>query len=447
MPSFIHLSINLYHIGRNVSCILREMTYASFKEVEQYLGTLPFVPRFRGAKRLQYVRQVLHGLGDPQDAIPMIHITGTSGKGSTVYYAAHLLHASGYTVGMMVSPHVTSVAERTQINGQLIPEAEYCRHFSVFVAQLAKIDAELTYIEFLTVFSYWLFERLTVDYMVIEVGIGGRLDTTNVARRSDKVAVITDIGLDHTELLGGTLAEIAREKAGIIAEHGSVVMHSQTHEVMATVREVALDKRATLRVDDNTVIVDTAIPLPSYQVRNSSLAVAAVNCRLAMDGRPEVAIDAVNQALQCVIPGRFERLTVQGVPTLLDAAHNPQKVRALAAAYRQMYPNTPCVIVAAFGENKTSSVAESLTILREVSSHLIATEFSVEGKQLDSIDRKLFASMAVDVGYDVIDSQENSRDAVAVAALWAREHDAMVLVTGSFYLISAVRSSLKRVVG
>ncbi len=428
------------------SCILRKMTYASFKEVEQYLGRLPFVPRFRGAKRLGYVRQVLHSLGDPQDTIPMIHIAGTSGKGSTAYYAAHLLHASGYTVGMMVSPHITSVAERTQINGQLMPEAEYCQHFSVFVAQLAEFDTELTYIEFLTVFSYWLFARLQVDYMVIEVGIGGRLDTTNVVSRSDKVAVIADIGFDHTELLGETLAEIAREKAGIITEHGSVIMHSQTQEVMTTIREAALNKKATLRVDD-TIMINTTTPLPSYQVRNSSLAVAAVNCRLVVDGRTEVTIDAINQALQCVIPGRFEKLTIQGVPTLLDAAHNPQKIRALTEAYQQMYPNTPCIIVAAFGENKASSVAESLTILRDISSHLVVTEFTVEGKQLDSIDRKVFASMAMDAGYDVVDSQANPYDAVSAAALWAREHDAMVLVTGSFYLISAVQSSLKRVIG
>ena len=194
-------------------------------------------------------------------------------------------------------------------------------------------------------------------------------------------------------------------------------------------------------------MINTTTPLPSYQVRNSSLAVAAVNCRLVVDGRTEVTIDAINQALQCVIPGRFEKLTIQGVPTLLDAAHNPQKIRALTEAYQQMYPNTPCIIVAAFGENKASSVAESLTILRDISSHLVVTEFTVEGKQLDSIDRKVFASMAMDAGYDVVDSQAIPYDAVSAAALWAREHDAMVLVTGSFYLISAVQSSLKRVIG
>lgn len=413
------------------------MKFQSFKEVEQYLGALPFVPRFRGSERLDYVRQVLHSLGDPQDAAPMIHIAGTSGKGSTAYYATQLLCADDYTVGMIVSPHVTSVAERTQINGQLLPEDEYCRYFSEFVAQLIMIDTELTYIEFLTVFSYWLFAKLAVDYMVIEVGIGGRLDTTNVSDRLDKVAVITDIGFDHTELLGNTLTEIAGEKAGIIVKGGSVVMHSQSSEIMAVIRKVAREKRATLLIEDDAI--DTAVPLPSYQVRNSSLALAAVNRRLSLDGRPAVASEAVDRALQCVIPGRFEGITIQGVPALLDAAHNPQKIRALVGAYQQMYPNIPCIIVAAFGENKSSSVAESLAILRGISHHLVVTEFSVEGKRLDSISRTVFASMATDEGYDVIASQASPHDAIAAAVPWARKHDAMILVTGSFYLVSVVR--------
>ena len=375
----------------------------------------------------------------------MIHIAGTSGKGSTAYYASNLLSASGYTVGLMVSPHVSCVAERSQINSQLLPEAEYCRYLEAFAGRLKELDVELTYIEFLTVFSYWLFAEVGVDYMVIEVGIGGRLDTTNVVARTDKVAVITDIGFDHTELLGNTLVAIAREKAGIIAKNGLVLMHPQAAEVMEAVYEVASHQGAVVYEVDE--MIEAKVPLPSYQLRNSSLAVAAVNCRLVVDGRTEVTIDAINQALQCVIPGRFEKLTIQGVPTLLDAAHNPQKIRALTEAYQQMYPNTPCIIVAAFGENKASSVAESLAILRDISSHLVVTEFTVEGKQLDSIDRKAFASMAMDAGYDVVDSQANPYDAVAAAALWAREHDAMVLVTGSFYLISAVQSSLKRVIG
>ncbi|HMS93260.1 MAG TPA: Mur ligase family protein [Candidatus Saccharibacteria bacterium] len=421
------------------------MKFQSFKEVEQYLGALPFVPRFRGSERLDYARQVLHNLGDPQDAAPMIHIAGTSGKGSTAYYAAQLLYASDYTVGTIVSPHVTSVAERTQINGRLLDEDEYCQHFSAFVTQLTRINTELTYIEFLTVFSYWLFARLAVDYMVIEVGIGGRLDTTNVSDRPDKVAVITDVGFDHTELLGNTLTEIAGEKAGIIVEGGSVVMHSQSSEIMAVIRRVVRDKKAALLVEDT--VIDATASLPSYQVRNSSLALAAVNRRLSLDGRPAVASEAVNQALQCVIPGRFEGITIQEVPALLDAAHNPQKIHAFVEAYQQMYPNIPCIIVAAFGENKSSSVAESLAILRGVSNHLVVTEFSVEGKQLDSIDRTIFASMATDEGYDVIASRASPHDAIAVAVPWAREHNAMILVTGSFYLISAVRPSLRRIVG
>ncbi|OYX53194.1 hypothetical protein B7Y92_03760 [Candidatus Saccharibacteria bacterium 32-50-13] len=413
------------------------MQCTSFDEAERFLASLPYEPRFRGPARLQYVRQVLSDLGSPQEAAPVIHIAGTSGKGSTAYYASNLLSTSGYTVGLMVSPHVSCVAERSQINSQLLPEAEYCRYLEAFAGRLKELDVELTYIEFLTVFSYWLFAEVGVDYMVIEVGIGGRLDTTNVVARTDKVAVITDIGFDHTELLGDTLAAIAREKAGIIAKNGLVLMHPQAAEVMEAVHEIASHQEAGVyEVDD---MIETKVSLPSYQVRNSSLALAAVNRRLLIDGRPVVAAEAINQALQCVIPGRFERITIQGIPALLDAAHNPQKIQAFTEAYRQIYREKPCIVVAAFGENKSTSFVGSLEALRSISGYLVATEFTVEGKQHASIDRHILSEAASGLGFDVVASRQDPHGALDQAVAWAAAHDAVVVVTGSFYLISMIR--------
>jgi dihydrofolate synthase/folylpolyglutamate synthase len=275
--------------------------------------------------------------------------------------------------------------------------------------------------------------------MVIEVGIGGRLDTTNVAGREDKVAVITDIGLDHTELLGSTLGEIAHEKAGIITQAGTVVMHSQSEDVMGVVREVASNRGATVHEVGDAV--EITVPLPSYQVRNSSLAVAAVTQRLVIDAQPPVTADAITQALRCVIPGRFEQVTIRGVPALLDAAHNPQKIQAFTEAYRQIYPKKSCILVVAFGENKSTGVAESLETLRGISKYLVVTEFTVEGKQRASMNRDALLAIAKEQGFEVVTSGRDPQEALDQAVVWARRHGAMVVVTGSFYLISALRDS------
>lgn len=414
------------------------MPITTFHEAESYLATLAPTPQFTGEKRLQYIRRVLGDLGSPQDQIPMIHVAGTSGKGSTAYYASQLLSESGYTVGLVMSPHVSCVAERTQINSQLLPEDEYCRYLESFIEVITTIDTELTYVEFLNIFSYWLFAKIGVDYMVVEVGIGGRLDTTNVTSRVDKVAVITDIGLDHTDLLGDTLPKIAQEKAGIIRAGGSVVMHSQAPEVMQVVRQAASDKGAEfIEVGEDLV---TSAPLPSYQIRNGSLALAAVNRRLAIDNKPPVTIAVVDRAFGHVVPGRFERIEVNGVPTLLDGAHNPQKIQAFAEAYRLAYPETPCIIVAAFGKNKTDSVDQSFSILRTLSSHLIVTEFTVEGAGTKgSLDCTMLSGVAQEAGFGDVITENNPHAALAQATEWAHAQDGMVIVTGSFYLVSMLR--------
>ena len=274
--------------------------------------------------------------------------------------------------------------------------------------------------------------------MVVEVGIGGRLDATNVTSQADKVAVINDIGLDHTDMLGDTLPEIAQEKAGIIRAGGSVMMHSQAPEVMQVIRRVASDKEAEfIEVGEGLV---TSAPLPSYQVRNGSLALAAVNHRLAIDNRPAVTTTIIDRAFGHVVPGRFERVEVNGVPTLLDGAHNPQKIQALAEAYRLAYPETPCIIVAAFGKNKADSVDQSFTVLRTLSEDLIVTEFTVEGAGTKgSLDCTMLSGVAQEAGFGDVITENNPHAALAQATEWARARGGMVIVTGSFYLVSMLR--------
>ena len=223
------------------------MKFASMRDITYFLDELIAHPPEKH-DRLAYIAHILETLGSPQSQIPAIHIAGTSGKGSTAYYATSLLNQAGYTTGTLVSPHIASVAERSLISGQPLPEQEYLHYFQEFANLCVAHNLHLSYFEFLTIFSFWLFKKIDVNYIIIEVGIGGRLDTTNVISHSPTVRVITDIGLDHTELLGNTLTEITQEKAGIIHQNDSVVMNRQASEIETVIRQHAESQYSQLSI-------------------------------------------------------------------------------------------------------------------------------------------------------------------------------------------------------
>ena len=409
---------------------------SSVDSAEAYLASLP-TKQQGAAARLSTVRQALDTLGNPQDSIPAIHIAGTSGKGSTAYYAASMLYQAGYTVGLAVSPHVHSVTERSQVNGKPLPEATYCSNFTEFTKLKASHGWELTYLEFLTVFTYWLFAQLQLDYMVIEVGVGGRLDPTNAITRKNTVRIITDIGFDHMDLLGNTLKQIAEEKAGIIRGEDRVVMHQQTQEVMDTVAQVcshAHARQVILRAD--TIPGST---LPAFQQRNWTLAYCGITQRLTLDGHTIPPRHNVEQSQQIAIPGRFEQYTHNGVSVVLDVAHNAQKLSALTSAIAAAYPGASPVYVVAFGGNKQAILADSIAVIARNASAIVATNFPAgttawhPSVPADSIMEACEAAGIV-----------NSK---SVPDAWqaykrARQLGAPVVVTGSFYLIDGIRARL-----
>ena len=382
--------------------------------------------------RLAYVAHILETLGSPQNQIPAIHIAGTSGKGSTAYYATSLLNRAGYTTGMLVSPHIASVAERSLINGQPLPEQEYLHYFQAFANLYIVHNLHLSYFEFLTIFSFWLFKEMRVDYIIIEVGIGGRLDTTNVIFRSPTVRVITDIGLDHTELLGNTLTEIAQEKAGIIHQSDSVVMNRQASEIEMVVRQRAEEQHTQFSIT-SPVTSEFLKILPDFQQRNWTLAYRAVEKRLALDKKPFLPKEVLEKSVYITIPGRLERRNVDGVNIIFDVAHNPQKIRALVDSLRKLYPDKKPIFVVAFGQNKQSSIAESLAIIDNLAQLTYATTFSTNyGKN----HRNMPPEIIRHVMKSAVEIEHNTDKALAKAIKKARQLDTYVVVTGSFYLVS-----------
>ena len=412
------------------------MKFTSMRDIVYFLDELIAHPP-KKHDRLAYVAHILETLGSPQNQIPAIHIAGTSGKGSTAYYATSLLNRAGYTTGTLVSPHIASVAERSLINGQPLPEQEYLHYFQTFANLYIVHNLHLSYFEFLTIFSFWLFKEMGVDYIIIEVGIGGRLDTTNVISRSPTVRVITDIGLDHMELLGNTLTEIAQEKAGIIHQSDSVVMNRQASEIETIIRQRAELQHSQFSIA-SPVNSEFLKILPDFQQRNWTLAYRAVEKRLALNKKPPLPKEALKKSVHITIPGRLEKRNVDGVNIIFDVAHNPQKIRALIDSLRKLYPDKKPIFVVAFGQNKQSSMAESLAIIDNLAQLTYATTFSANyGKNHRNIPPETIRHVmksAVKIEY-------NPDKALAKAIKKARQLDTYVVVTGSFYLVSEFAAS------
>ena len=407
------------------------MKFASMHNVTYFLNELIAHPPEKH-DRLAYVTHILEILDNPQNQIPAIHIAGTSGKGSTAYYATSLLNRADYTTGTLVSPHIASVAERSLINGQPLPEQEYLHYFQAFANLYVVHGLHLSYFEFLTIFSFWLFKEMGVDYIIIEVGIGGRLDTTNVIFRSPTVRVITDIGLDHTELLGNTLIEIAQEKAGIIHQSDSVVMNRQASEIETIIRQHAESQHSQFSIA-SPVASDFLKILPDFQQRNWALAYRAVEKRLALDKKPPLSKEVLEKSVHITIPGRLEKRNIEGVNIIFDVAHNPQKIRALIDSLRKLYPDKKPIFVVAFGQNKHSSLAESLAIIDNLAQLAYATTFSANyGKNHRNVPPETIQHLMK----SAVEIEHNTDKALTKAIKKARQLDTYVVVAGSFYLVS-----------
>ncbi len=396
---------------------------SSFLEAQSALYAYMRPAVLTGHYKLTTMRALMTALGDPQDAVRAVHIAGTSGKTSTAYYVASLLQGAGYTVGLTVSPHIDTIGERAQINLQSLPEQDYCAELSEFLNIVDNTDLQPTYFEVLVAFAYWLFAKRNVDYMVVEVGLGGLLDGTNVITRDDKTCVITDIGLDHTEILGDTLGEIAAQKAGIILPANHVFIHQQSGEVMQAITA------------DNLHIVEsqevTSTTLPHFQRRNLHLAIATVEYLLSrsLDG------DELTQAERTYIPARLEVVTYLGNEVIMDGSHNEQKVSALVRDVRERFADKSMTILLSLGNNKTREVLPVLEQLRSLSDSIVVTTFTLyQDAQRAAIDPAAIAELCRQVGFASVEIEPDPKLALERAL-----EDETVVVTGSYFLLNHIR--------
>ena len=389
--------------------------------------------RMPGRSSLEMMRGAMDLLGNPQERLRVIHITGTSGKTSTSYYTRALLEAAGRRTGMTVSPHIQSLNERVQIGGVPLTESTFCSYLDRMLVRLEPMRGQLTYFELVICLALWIFVAEDVEYALVEVGIGGTRDATNICFRSDKVAVITPVGLDHTEKLGNSIAEIAAQKAGIIVPHGTVLVVRQSEEAMKVIEAHARGIGATVHV------VEPAEGefRPPYQCVNWALAKETVTFLSERDGFELPS--SIDRYRQVTPPARYEWFTVGGHRVLLDGAHNPQKVAGLVAAVHDEGLG-PFPTLATLSSAPHSKLIQTLEEMAPIVSHLIIPEFVLgqDNKTKVSLASNEVAQIAADVG---IPAQIVIDLPLALRTLLA-DPNPDLLITGSLYLAALVRPFL-----
>ena len=370
-------------------------------------------------------------LRNPQDAVKVIHIAGTSGKTSTAYYVRALLEAAGARTALTVSPHIETIRERVQVGGQPLDEAKFVAYFNAFYPLVHTFDPQPTFFELMTAFFYWICREERVDYAVVETGVGGRLDATNTVSRPDKVCVLTPIGYDHTDILGETLPEIAGEKAGIIQPYNTVFSAVQEAAAAAVFEQVAGERQAKLSVV--SAPVDETLPAAPFLQQNFQLALAVVQFIAGRDGLtlPSDLSDPARILQETTVPGRFETYHVGDVTVLLDGAHNPQKLTALFGTLTER-KQQPAVVVAAFSEAPRRKILKCVDL---VVSFALRTNFTVFTVQRDVLRRSVpldgLRGLTPYGSYfaDPMDALDNA----------LRGSEPYIVVTGSLYLVSVLR--------
>ena len=407
--------------------------------------------------RLDATRRALELLGDPQRSYPIVHVTGTNGKTSTSRISESILRAYGLRTGLMTSPHLVRVNERIVVDGTPISNRALAANWDDISPFIQLVDSQLvaegeeplTFFEALTVLAFASFADAPVDVAVIEVGMGGEWDSTNVG--DGQVAVFAPIALDHTQRLGSTIAEIARTKAGIIKPSAAVVSAIQTPDALAELERASELTESTLAVEGDTfellsstvavggqVIAvrglagtyrDLFLPLfGDHQGHNAALAIAAVESFLGGGTQPLVGDVLAEGLATATSPGRLQIVGTE--PTVLvDAAHNPHGAAALAAAISTYFTfDEVAVVLGVLQDKDARGIVEALAP--------IATAFYVTASQSD---RSIPAEELVEIVREVTEETtdfDSFEDALTRARDWAAESDRRaVVVTGSITLV------------
>jgi len=391
--------------------------------------------------KLDRMRNLLEHLGNPQNKVPVVHIAGTKGKGSTAAVVTSILRASNYHVGLFTSPHIDQFEERIQVSGELISESGLTR----LVGRLADIAQQIdstgqgmspTFFELTTALAWLWFCECKVDIAVVEVGLGGRLDSTNIC--NPEVSIITTISRDHTHILGTRLSEIAREKAGIIKDGIPVVTGVTNSEALSEISRIAAEHHAPLET--------VAVPAEparagessqedwrgqsNHQQHNVHVALAAVG--QLTDRGWAISSIAVEDERDSNSPVRIERLS-ENPTVIVDAAHNWISAGALVDTIQDLPIQGKRVLI--FGTSQDKDVAGLCRRLFPQFDVVILTRYSTNQR---GIPADALTALAMRVSTRRVHVAKDPADAWQ-AALKICPKDGLVCVAGSFFLAAEIR--------
>lgn len=406
---------------------------------------------------LDEMRILLGALGDPHLRFPSVLIAGTNGKGSTASTMASILDVSGIRAGLYTSPHLSRINERIRIGGTEIEDGAFGDLYSDVEAaasdlvKTGRLPQFPSFFEFVTAMAFLHFDRARVDLAVLEVGMGGRLDATNVVE--PLLSIVTDISLDHTEWLGSTIGAIAREKAGILRRNGILVTLAQHPDANQVLGEVATELNvrgvnAGAYMPPHQIASDTAYPVVIFgeeveiaspliglhQHRNIALAIAAA-VELADNHSMQINAASIAAGIrQTRWPGRLERIEREGLTWILDVAHNPAGAWALRSGLSaSIGERRPRVLV--FGCLRDKPLEEMARILFSEFDHVIFAP--IHSPRAVSLEDLLSAANSLEIPAVAASSIEESLE-------WAKRRGAggVVVVSGSVYLVGDARSIL-----
>ena len=412
--------------------------------------------KFPGEHGLKRTKFLLHKLKDPQEKIKVIHVAGTSGKGSTCYILSSILIGQGYKVGLSLSPHLLDIRERTQINNQFLSKELYCKYFDEikpaikFVSE--KLNSSPTHFEILTALNYYIFNKEKVDYAIMETGLGGTYDATNVVINQNKLSIITKIGFDHISILGNTLSKIAAQKGGIINPFSTLITTKQSKKVTETLRNICLIKNTKIiQLDKNNFkqlkestfsykykslyLPEVHISLlGDYQIENTTLAITSL---LFIGERDKfiINIDLLLKSLNHLkFLGRFSIYLIRSRIVIFDGAHNTQKMNSFITSLMHKYPNKLFNFLIAFKHKKDYN--KMLNTIIPVANHITLTSFGLKlfnvGLLSNSLNKNHF------INFDVYNDPNE-----ALTKLLKDSSKLPIIVTGSLYLLPKFSRYLK----
>lgn len=414
------------------------MTIKDLRQAEQELmAFVPASPRLTSKDTiLDRILPLMELLGNPQDRLKVVHIAGTSGKTSTAYYMAALLGGTGQKVGLTVSPHVDSITERIQINGKAISEELFCAELGEFLEIVRQAAHQPSYFELVYAFTMWVLARQGVDYAVVETGVGGLHDATNVVSRTDKVCAITDIGFDHTHLLGNSLPLIAAQKVGIVHDGNHIFMYRQADEIMAVIERWTKQHHAPLHIV-KPLKTDASKSMPDYQQRNWQLARTIYSYLLERDHLKSLTRQVLEATQHVQVPGRMDVREANNKTVVMDGAHNIQKMKAFVDSFHRLYPGAKPAVLLALKEGK--EYEELVPLLAPLAGRIIVTTFKTsQDLPVKSMKPELLAEALKKGGAAQVESLPDQKD--AFQALMAAP-EKICVITGSFYLLGQIRNN------